>query len=329
MAHGAEKNRLRLYPGGLRGAVLKAHVSRIERRLNFMKKIICMGALFILFFSFMSCDSVSFNDYKNYGKAKLQAYAADRQDNYSETNWSIVCDIVEDGIRAINVSLDRGSVDAAVDQAKRSIDGVIQLMRGEEEYAEGDGTEASPYVIRNRGQLIYFCNQINNGDNKDACFALSKDVDLEGIEWTPIGAVRGFDGYFDGRGFEISNFTVCMTGIENVGLFGSVSGRIVNLGVRDFEIFATGHHLYVGGMVGYLDRGSIENCYSIGNIKATAAWRKVSTAVPANVCAGGIAGISQDGKITNCYAICDLVVEKMDEKGCLYISSLVMAETNV
>ena len=99
--------------------------------------------------------------------------------------------------------------------------------------------------------------------------------------------------------------------------------------MRDFEIFATGHHLYVGGMVGYLDRGSIENCYSIGNIKATAAWRKVSTAVPANVCAGGIAGISQDGKITNCYAICDLVVEKMDEKGCLYISSLVMAETNV
>ncbi len=65
-------------------------------------------------------------------------------------------------------------------------------------YEGGDGTELSPYQIKTAAQLQAFEAEVNGGENKK-CAVLAADIDLEGIEWTPIGHNTG-DGSQQYRG---------------------------------------------------------------------------------------------------------------------------------
>lgn len=98
------------------------------------------------------------------------------------------------------------------------------------EYAKGDGSEERPYLISTKAELEAFRNKVNNGET-EACAMLVNDVDLENIEWTPIGNKdKKYSGVFDGNGYEI-------TGIfgnkQEWGLFGYTDGgEIKNLSVK-------------------------------------------------------------------------------------------------
>jgi flagellin-like hook-associated protein FlgL len=135
------------------------------------------------------------------------------------------------------------------------------------------------YSISTAEELAQLAEMTNNGlVGKDCEFVLANDIDLSGYDnWTPIG--NGdfyasstylvidyvFKATFDGNGYVVSNLT--HTSYDNyVGLFGTVTGTVKNLGVEDCYISGAGDK--VGALAGY-NLGTIENCYSTGYVQGT------------------------------------------------------------
>ena len=206
----------------------------------------------------------------------------------------------------------------------------IPVMSCDEEYSVGNGTEESPYIIDIPGKLKYFSNQINKGKNSNAYYALGADIDLGEIEWIPIGVVsyKGFNGYFDGRGYEVSNYVITsrleQESAEGIGLFGFNNGKITNVGVKNYSIdmswnskFGSVKSVNVGGLAGD-NEGIIENCYSIGKINLEhygTITGNGTVCAPAHVFAGGLVGCINDGRIKYCFANVDIKVIDDSESG--------------
>ena len=123
-------------------------------------------------------------------------------------------------------------------------------------------------------------------------YELNADIDLGGMEWTPVAT---FYGTFNGNGYTVSNFKIT-TGRRYVGLFGYNKGVIENLGVENFTVNVSySGNVYAGGLVGY-NSGSITNSYATGEVSATATSTSSSSAY-----AGGLVGYNS-GDILNSYA---------------------------
>ncbi|MDR3321544.1 MAG: hypothetical protein LBS93_03775, partial [Synergistaceae bacterium] len=77
------------------------------------------------------------------------------------------------------------------------------------DFASGDGSEGSPYEIDSAEALALMARQVNGRKNADKHFRLTKDIDLAGKYWDPIGSYyySPFSGTFDGEGHMISNMT--------------------------------------------------------------------------------------------------------------------------
>ena len=310
-----------------------------KKFINLMVILVMMLCFYVL----TGCDSVSLSYYKATKKTELQAYAdAKGINNYTTQNWLILQEAVTDGKQAIKDAATRLLVDDVVASTKANIDkviskGLILPMEGAEEYTVGDGTEANPYVINTRGQLIHFSNQINKGEDNNAYFALGSDIDLEGIEWTPIGILyyKCFNGVFDGKGFEVSNFFITIRQknslAENIGLFGYNSGAICNLGIVNFSIditwsyeFGYGGSVMTGGLAGS-NFGDITNCFVIGDINLEYDGRNTITS-PAHIRAGGLVGYNT-GKLLNCYSTVDVNAIYSNEAGTVHAAGLAVGGT--
>ena len=172
--------------------------------------------------------------------------------------------------------------------------------------AKGDGTEGSPYLISNAGQLYWFSQQVNGG-NKTAHAKLTANIDLGGSEWISIASTalyyntttyadKGYQGTFDGNGKVISNLKITGSGEGDysMGLFGTLSGTVKNLGIENYTYVGAGKDSRVGAVVGQILGGTVENCYAVGvNINTL-----VNTT---NGVAGGIAGCNYAGTVKNSY----------------------------
>ena len=148
----------------------------------------------------------------------------------------------------------------------------------------GTGTEADPYLISNKADLIAFSNAVGIGDDYINTYVkLTADIDLEAdATFTPIGSEYStFNGVFDGNGFTVSGLHLDYKGGEAVGLFGGISGATIkNLTVKG-DLLRSGY--VVGAIAACVYEGAkIVNCTSeIDKIEA--------------VVAGGIIGSSQGG----------------------------------
>ena len=116
----------------------------------------------------------------------------------------------------------------------------------------GKGTEAAPYQISSAEDLKVFRDIVNgeNGQEKNtgACGVLTKDIDLSGEEWTPIGVDRDspYTGNFEGKHYTIKGLTI--TSGDYAGLFGCIDGAtIADVTLKDGNISTTG--TYAGGIV--------------------------------------------------------------------------------
>ena len=107
--------------------------------------------------------------------------------------------------------------------------------------ATGSGTETDPYRIGTAEGLKWFRDKVNNATKEPdtkICAELTKDIDLSGEAWTPIGIGGAFyagtppySGTFDGKGHTIKNLSIDRSA-HYVGLFGYVyGGTIRNLTV--------------------------------------------------------------------------------------------------
>lgn len=140
----------------------------------------------------------------------------------------------------------------------------------------------------------------NVRNNLDENYVLLNDLDLGGMEWTPIGnSQTRFKGSFDGNGHVISNFKITESN-ANVGFFGYTDSNskdvIKNLGLKDFTINLNGGG-YVGALVGYSSYTDIINCYAVGNISAGNST-------------GGLIGVATECNVTDCYASVNISVSR-------------------
>ena len=162
-----------------------------------------------------------------------------------------------------------------------------------EAYGGGSGTVEDPY-------LIYTAEQLNTigliPSHWGKHFKLMADIDLSGFTGDSFNIIgtdiyHPFTGVFDGNGHTISNFTYTSTGTGNIGLFRYIydpNAEIKNLGLIEPSVDAgTGYH--VGSLVGWLESGTITNCYVEGG------------SVEGRHSVGGLVGYN-GGTITNCYA---------------------------
>ena len=181
----------------------------------------------------------------------------------------------------------------------------------------GDGSKDNPYQIATIENLMWFADYVN-GDSQhaSACAMLTADITMnDGVlnssgnlnsdtfdAWSPIGGHNvDYSGEFNGNGHTISGLYFKGTSVNNVGLFGKVTGNayIHDLGVKDSYFYGRNH---VGGICGDFASGRIENCWSGAYVMAH------------EYDAGGISGSCYvNASIANCYNIGD--VSTYEEKG--------------
>ena len=146
----------------------------------------------------------------------------------------------------------------------------------------GKGTDTDPYQISNAEDLKVF-RDIVNGDNGQtkktgAYGVLTNDINLGGVEWTPIGADMdsAYTGTFEGNHNTIKGLKV--TSGDYAGLFGYINGAtIADVTLTGGSIHTTG--TYAGGIVACAQGGTITGC---GNENDVTGGRAT--------CVGGIVG---------------------------------------
>ena len=165
---------------------------------------------------------------------------------------------------------------------------------------EGDGTAENPFLVTNEQQLRLVGRYPEKGFSLKAHYRQTTDIALGNAAWERIGDSghagtanadpyipdNYFSGTYDGGGHTISNFNYHETitfngGTSNSighGMFGAVGngGVVKNLTViGDLEVdyvlgrgAATGQIRNTGGVVGFLDGGTVRNVAFKGRVKA-------------------------------------------------------------
>ena len=182
-------------------------------------------------------------------------------------------------------------------------------------WTNGSGTINDPYLIETAENLAYLAQKVNEGYQAQGMavfrytyFLLTDDLDLNNINWTPIGNVNMnmqgyyFAGIFDGWYHNIDHLKIqssadvcglfCGLGGEQGAPGGSGTGVIKHLSVTNGDITSTGTG--VGGIVGAIaGEAFVYQCSFSGTI---------SVSNSGSYCgAGGIAAaIAENASITEC-----------------------------
>ncbi len=121
--------------------------------------------------------------------------------------------------------------------------------------------------ISSSEELFKFVQGVNNGEEEftKGKFILTKNIDLKGAKWNPIGMNNrvAFEGIFDGDGYKIKNFVLDGKNLEYAGFFGYIKGAtIANLSIDG--IFKKGR--YKGSFVAVNKSGTIKACSVATNL---------------------------------------------------------------
>jgi hypothetical protein len=175
------------------------------------------------------------------------------------------------------------------------------------EFSGGDGLSlASAYIITTPEQMVKLSLNVYNGISYSGTyFRLDNDIDMDGLQWQPIGYCTGpfdkreFCGTFDGGGHTISNFRISESEHKSGGLFGYIEYALIkNLYIRNFSTIGCNS---VGGVAGYSESSTIIGCLSEGSINSESYH------------IGGIVGLSCNSTVTNCISV--VSINSKDGKG--------------
>ena len=185
----------------------------------------------------------------------------------------------------------------------------------------GDGSSGNPWQISNYADLQWLQSASTSG----VYFVQTANIDASSTSvdgWSPFD----FSGYYDGAGYAIDQLTFSNGGGRTAFIATMSSGEVKNLGLTNVSITKTGGD-YGAALVAYFPGGTVDNCYSTGNIiyntsgttynfggligRSNSASATVSNsysevnisylnAAPVNV--GGLVGYNSGSTITNCYA---------------------------
>lgn len=164
---------------------------------------------------------------------------------------------------------------------------------------KGRGTEDSPYLLYNLEELMWFANEIEEG-NTSSCANLEADIDLSpvcypfhdgkpGKNWVPIGTNRIFKGTFYGKGHKITNLYIeaVVGNRSDNGFFGKVSKASIHNLIVSGHLELSTRMSNNGMVVGNAQNSEITSCYAHGHISG-------------GFNTGGIVGQALDTKISEC-----------------------------
>lgn len=191
--------------------------------------------------------------------------------------------------------------------------------KGYTDDGQGNYTVTSAEGLKNIAKLV------NEEWKSDINITLTADIDLSGIDWTPIGIDYNhqYTGTFNGGGHTITGLTV--TGSDQyAGLFGYIGsgGTVKNVVLEGVQITSDNSLGDAGGVAGY-SYGNIENCSVSGSVSGSGIAGGVvgyqsggfltgcssSATVNAGNAAGGVAGLTDSGAtLTACYATDDVTL---------------------
>ena len=200
-----------------------------------------------------------------------------------------------------------------------------RLLEGPGYTDDGQGN----YTVTSAEDLKNIAKLVNEQWNLGINITLTSDIDLSGIDWTPIGIDYNhrYTGTFDGGGHTITGLAV--TGSDQyAGLFGCIGsgGKVKNVTLKDVKIESNHSSGNVGGVAGW-SYGTLENCSVSGSVSGSGSSSDVggvvgyqmggsitgcssSATVKGTQRAGGVAGATNSGaSLTGCYATGSVSVE--------------------
>ena len=193
--------------------------------------------------------------------------------------------------------------------------------KGYTDDGQGNYTVTSAEGLKNIAELV------NEEWKLDINITLDNDIDLTGIDWTPIcpDNSKKYTGTFDGGNHTITGLTV--TGSNRyAGLFGQIGpgGTVKNVVLTEVNVTSG---TFVGGVAGWSFGGNIENCSVSGSVSGSSGsdvggvvgYQQVgsitgcssSATVKGTERAGGVVGVTNGGTtlLTACYATGNVTVE--------------------
>ena len=207
--------------------------------------------------------------------------------------------------------------------------------KGYTDDGQGNYTVTSAEGLKNIAKLV------NEEWKLGINITLTADIDLSGIDWTPIGIDYNhqYTGTFDGGDHTITGLTV--TGSDQyAGLFGYIGkdgGTVKNVVLEDVKITSDYQYGYVGGMAG-INNGTIENCsvsggsvsgYSAGGVvgqqySGSITLCNSSATVQGTSQVGGVVGYTNYGvTLTACYATGDVTAKNNNTAGTFFAGGVV------
>jgi len=154
-------------------------------------------------------------------------------------------------------------------------------------------------------------------ENLSADYILTADIDLEGLEWTPIGAFApageseeeqempdpalAFTGSFDGNGHVISNLTTGSPDAMATGLFGCISGA--DVGGFTLENAVSEGTVMAANVVGYSHESLVHDITLTGGAVTAYAGE-----LSAEGMYGGIVAAGMGSSIVDCQAQADITM---------------------
>jgi len=144
-------------------------------------------------------------------------------------------------------------------------------------YAGGTGETFTRFLIATKAHLNNVrlnldknFRQIADIEFTEADFEEGGDFYNGGAGWEPIGnSTTDFTGRYDGNKFKISNLYINRPTADTIGLFGRVSGNLIeDIGLINVEIKGKNN---VGSLVGWKGgtNSSIRRCYSTGVVEGS------------------------------------------------------------
>ena len=187
--------------------------------------------------------------------------------------------------------------------------------------------DGKTYTVYNAEGLKNIAKLVNEEGKTDINITLTDNIDLTGIDWTPISKDdnKAYTGTFDGGNHTITGLTVTGS-YKYAGLFGDIdeNGTVKNVVLEDVQITSDNSSGSVGGVAGDSFGGNIENCSVSGSVSGTlyvggvvgSQWGgsitgcNSSATVKGEAYVGGIAGeTNYSATLTACYATGDVTLE--------------------
>ncbi len=146
---------------------------------------------------------------------------------------------------------------------------------------------------------------VNISNNLTGDYYLTNDIIApDGNSFKTIGSSSEiFSGTLDGKGYKIANLNIVPSLSSSgtsayAGLFGYLSGKVINLNLENVNLSTSGKNWAYAGAIAGTNQGTIENCLSSGKIS--------NTNVEIAAYSGGICGKLLGGEVKNCISYANI-----------------------